>query len=78
VTDITIDGITMVIAPVMQEVKRNRQPMNLELPPEATMAIPQYTDVIYEQQLEKIDVESFDSLSDEAKLFYSSRPEDTN
>ena len=42
------------------------------------MAVPQYTDATYEQQLERIEVDGWDSLSEEEKIFYSSPPQDTN
>lgn len=71
VTAIEIDGIKLDLSLAPTTTKRVHKPLNIELPPEATMAVPQYTP-------EKIEVEGWDSLSEEEKVFYSSRPQDTN
>lgn len=72
VTSISIDGITMTITPIAQTKQESSIFDNLELPPEASMSVPQYKSEVQEEA-EKIATES---LTEEQLLFYSSRPED--
>jgi len=77
VTSISIDGITMSIALTSNKTIPKESSIfdNLELPPEASMAVPQYTDSTYQQQIQPDKIET-ETLTEEQMLMWSARPED--
>jgi hypothetical protein len=73
VSDIEIAGIKMHIGPIT-DYGAKRVQTQLTLDPTAGVAIPSYSPVSAQETQDEV-IKTFDNLSDEDRLFYSSRPE---
>jgi hypothetical protein len=68
---ITVDNIEMEISPMVAKTRTTKVMADI---PEASIKVPKFNPITKEI-IADADVESFDELTDEQKLFYSARPE---